>query len=151
MMNLNHQVKKQTALNRVVKYPTIFLIGAIVYMGIEILWRGYTHWTMGVLGGIILILIGLIDEVACEDIPMLWQATIGSIIITLLEYYAGWILNIKLNLGIWDYSELPLNVDGQVCLLFSLLWMLLSVVAVWLDNFIRWKLFNEPRKKIRLI
>ena len=148
---MSQRIKKETLINKLVKYPVIFLIGAIVYMGIEILWRGYTHWTMGVLGGIILILIGLIDEVAREDIPLLWQAPIGSIIITLLEYYAGWILNIKLNLDIWDYSDLPFNVDGQVCLPFSLLWMLLSVVAVWLDNFIRWKLFNEPRKKICLI
>lgn len=148
---MSQKIKKETLINKLVKYPVIFLIGAIVYMGIEILWRGYTHWTMGVLGGIILILIGLIDEVAREDIPLLWQAPIGSIIITLLEYYAGWILNIKLNLDIWDYSDLPFNVDGQVCLPFSLLWMFLSVVAVWLDNFIRWKLFNEPRKKICLI
>lgn len=144
-------IKKQSIINSLIKYPIIFLIGAIVYMGIEILWRGYTHWTMGVLGGIILILIGLIDEVADEDIPIVWQAPIGSIIITVLEYYSGYILNIKLNLGIWDYSELPFNVDGQVCLLFSLMWMVLSVVAVWLDNFIRWKLFKEPRRKIRLI
>lgn len=148
---MSQKIKKETLINKLVKYPVIFLIGAIVYMGIEILWRGYTHWTMGVLGGIILILIGLIDEVGRGDIPLLWQAPIGSIIITLLEYYAGWILNIKLNLDIWDYSDLPFNVDGQVCLPFSLLWMLLSVVAVWLDNFIRWKLFNEPRKKICLI
>lgn len=145
------KIKKQFIINSLVKYPIIFLIGAIVYMGIEIIWRGYTHWTMGVLGGIILILIGLIDEVADEDIPIVWQAPIGSIIITVLEYYSGYILNIKLNLGIWDYSELPFNVDGQVCLLFSLIWMVLSVVAVWLDNFIRWKLFKEPRRKIRLI
>lgn len=150
-MKTNQPIKKQSFANNLVKYPIIFLIGAVVYMGIEILWRGYTHWTMGVLGGIILILIGLIDEVTDEDIPIVWQAPIGSIIITVLEYYAGYILNIKLNLGIWDYSELPFNVDGQVCLLFSLMWMVLSVVAVWLDNFIRWKLFKEPRRKIRLI
>lgn len=151
MMKTNQLIKKQSFINNLVKYPVIFLVGAIVYMAIEILWRGYTHWTMGVLGGIILILIGLIDEVTDEDIPIVWQAPIGSIIITVLEYYSGYILNIKLNLGIWDYSGLPFNVDGQVCLLFSLIWMVLSVFAVWLDNFIRWKLFKEPLKEMRLI
>ena len=119
-------------------------------MLIEILWRGYTHWTMGILGGIVLILVGLINEVD-KDIPLLVQAPIASIVITLLEYYSGIILNIQMKLNIWDYSDLPFNVDGQVCLLYSLLWMILGMVAVILDDFVRCVIFKEPRKKIRLI
>ena len=133
-----------------VEYISLFIIGAIVYMTIEILWRGYTHWTMGILGGIVLILVGLINE-ADKDIPLMVQAPMASIIITLLEYYSGIILNIHLGLDIWDYSDLPFNVDGQVCLLYSLLWMILGSVAVLLDDFVRWKIFKEPHKKTRLI
>lgn len=134
----------------IVEYITIFIIGAFAYMAIEILWRGRTHWTMGILGGTVLILVGLINEFD-KDIPLLVQAPIASIIITLLEYYAGYILNIQLGLQIWDYSDLPFNVDGQVCLLYSLLWMILGVIAAIIDDFVRWKIFKEPRKKTRLI
>ena len=119
-------------------------------MAIEILWRGFTHWTMGILGGIVLILVGLINE-ADKDIPLMVQAPMASIIITILEYYSGIILNVHLGLNIWDYSDLPLNVDGQVCLMYSLLWMILGSIAVLLDDFVRWKIFKEPRKKTRLI
>ncbi len=133
-----------------VEYILIFIIGAVAYMAIEILWRGFTHWTMGILGGIVLILVGLINE-ADKDIPLMVQAPMASIIITLLEYYSGIILNIHLGLNIWDYSDLPLNVDGQVCLMYSLLWMILGSIAVLLDDFVRWKIFKEPRKKTRLI
>lgn len=144
-------LKNKRWLYNIVKYCVIFAVGAAVYMTIEILYRGFTHWTMGVLGGISLILIGIIDELTTEDLPLLVQAPLASIIITLLEYYAGCILNLKLGMDIWDYSELPLNVDGQVCIYFSLAWMVLGMVAVVIDNLIRHYFFGEPMKDIKLI
>lgn len=125
----------------VLKYITIFISGAIIYMGLEMLWRGYTHWTMGVVAGIATILIGLINEVFPKDTPLLVQAPIASLIITELEYISGEILNVHLGLNIWDYSQMPLNVDGQVCLPASLLWMIIGCIAVVLDDIIREK-FN---------
>ena len=133
----------------ILKYITLFFVGFIVYMTMEILWKGSTHWTMGVLGGICLIIIGLINELF-SDIPLLYQGFIGSIIITFLEYFSGMILNVKLGLGIWDYSMLPWNVDGQVCLYFSILWIFVSMFASILDDYIRTKLFDESPKIVRL-
>lgn len=132
------------------KYLTLFISGSIIYMTLEIIWRGYTFVSMGILGGISLILVGLIDEIF-KKIPLLYQGFIGSIIITLLEYCTGVLLNIKLGLHIWDYSNLPFNVDGQVCLLFSLIWVLLSIVASIIDNNIRHYIFKEPKKNLKLL
>jgi uncharacterized membrane protein len=132
-------------LYNVLKYIVIFISGALIYMGLEMLWRGYTHWTMGVVAGIATILIGLINEVFPKDTPLLVQAPIASLIITELEYISGMILNVYLGLKIWDYSQMPLNVDGQVCLPASLLWMILGLVAVVLDDFIRAK-FDQDEK-----
>lgn len=134
----------------ILKYFTLFMTGALVYMTIEILWRGHTHWTMGVIGGIVLILVGLINEFD-RDIPLMVQAPLASIIITLLEYYTGTIVNLKLGWHIWDYSGLPFNVDGQVCLLYSIFWMILGPIASLLDDYIRCEIFHEPKKKINLI
>lgn len=127
------------------------MAGAITYLLIEICWRGYTHWTMGILGGIVIVLVGLINEVTKKDLPLIIQAPMASIIITLVEYWAGYILNIQLGMNIWDYSDLPLNVDGQVCLYFSLLWMVLGIVASILDDLIRWRLFGEEKPHIKFI
>lgn len=127
------------------------MAGAITYLLIEICWRGYTHWTMGILGGIVIVLVGLINEVTKKDLPLIIQAPMASIIITLVEYWAGYILNIQLGMNIWDYSDLPLNVDGQVCLYFSLLWMILGIVASILDDLIRWRLFGEEKPHIKFI
>ena len=137
-------------MKNILKYITIFISGGIIYMCLEIFWRGWTHWTMGVLGGLCTVLIGLINEILPDDTPLLVQAPLASIIITILEYYTGYILNIKLGLNIWDYSQLPFNVDGQVCLYASLLWMVLGLIAVILDDAVR-SLFGEEYVKHHLI
>ena len=139
------------AIRKIIEYIAIFIVGAITYMLLEICWRGYTHWTMGILGGIVIILVGLINEVTRKDLPLIIQAPMASIIITLLEYWAGYILNIQLGMNIWDYSDLPFNVDGQVCLYYSLLWMILGIVASIADDLIRWYAFKEEAPKFRLI
>ena len=139
------------AIRKIIEYIAIFIVGAITYMLLEICWRGFTHWTMGILGGIVIILVGLINEVTRKDLPLIIQAPMASIIITLLEYWAGYILNIQLGMNIWDYSDLPFNVDGQVCLYYSLLWMILGIVASIADDLIRWFVFKEEAPKFRLI
>ena len=62
----------------------LFSIGAILYMSIEILWRGYTHWTMGILGGICFVIIGLLNEGYNWDMPLQKQVIIGGCVITAL-------------------------------------------------------------------
>ena len=137
-------------MRQVCKYLTLFAIGGILYAGIEMIWRGHTHWTMAVLGGICFIICGCINEFLSWDTPLLLQCLICAVLITIAELIAGLILNIKLGLAIWDYSGLPFNFMGQICLEYSCLWYLLSLVAILLDDWIRWKFFDEekPRYKI---
>lgn len=130
------------------KYFILFSVGGLIYMMIEIMFSGSTHWTMGVLGGICFILIGLIDSYF--DLPLYKQMLIGSIIVTALEFITGVILNLWLHLNIWDYSMLPYNILGQVCLPFSLLWFLLCLPAIFLDDWIRAGLFGEPMPHYKL-
>ena len=59
--------------------------------------------------------------------------------ITLYEFIAGTILNIVLGLNVWDYSNLPLNILGQICLPFSIIWYFLSIIGICLDDFLEKK------------
>lgn len=104
-----------------------------MYMGIEILWRGHTHWTMGVLGGVCFALIGLLDEVQNHP-PMLLQMVQGAAIVTALELLVGLIVNRWLGWDVWDYSDMPGNLWGQVCPQFAAAWLVLSWAAVKLEN-----------------
>lgn len=129
----------------------LFLIGGAIYYNLEILWRGYSHWTMFILGGLCFLIIGLLNEYKFSwNDSILTQAMIGSIAITTLEFIAGCILNLWLGLDIWDYSDLPFNILGQVCPQFIILWFFLSILAIFLDDWIRYLLYKlVPKLRLR--
>lgn len=110
------------------------LIAGGIYLLIELAWRGRTHWTMLPLAAAIFICAGALDEV--ERPPSIWQQVIlGTTIATALEFVAGLILNVWLGLGIWDYSNLPGNVLGQICPQFTLAWAVLVLISIRIENF----------------
>ena len=73
------------------------------------------------------------------------QAVIGTVVITVAEFFAGLVLNIGLGLAVWDYSHLPFHLLGQICLGFTLAWVPQSVVAIVLDDWVRYWLFASDR------
>ncbi len=114
----------------------IFLIGAIGYCLLEILWRGYTHPSMGIAGGICLIGIYYINTLLYRNSRIL-RAAICSVMITVTELLFGIFLNIILKLNVWNYSNLPLNFMGQICIPFSFMWFLISyILIIIIDKFL---------------
>lgn len=130
-----------------IKSLILYGIGGLSYIAIELLWRGHTHWTMFVVGGICFLIVGSINEYYSWDIPLIKQCIIGAVVVTIIEFFAGIILNKWLNLGIWDYSNLPFNILGQICLPFTLIWCFLSAIAIIIDDYIRHWLFKEEKPK----
>lgn len=138
-------------LKQLAKYLILLVIGGIAYYGIEILYRGYSHWTMMLVGGIAFIFCGLINEVILTwDTPLWKQAVLGGTGITVLEFAAGVIVNLWCNLNVWDYSHLPFNIYGQVCLLYTFFWILLAVVAIVADDWLRHWMFKEEKPHYKL-
>ncbi len=132
------------------KHAVLFIAGGCVYYLLELISRGHSHWTMAVLGGVCFILVGGINEFFPWNMPLSLQGVIGAAIITVLEFISGVILNLWLGLRIWDYSNLPFNVLGQISLLFSLLWIPLAMFAVIMDDWLRYKLFGEECPKYKI-
>lgn len=120
----------------------LFYIGGALYTLMEVLWRGHTHWTMYVLGGMCFVIIGLLNEHKFSWKGSLFvQSLIGAAVITGLEFITGCIVNRWLGWDVWDYSNLPFNLLGQICLYFSLLWLPLSTVCIVSDDWIRYGLY----------
>lgn len=128
----------------------LFAVGGLLYYLIEILWRGYSHISMFILGSICFVLIGLINEFYDWNMPLWKQMLIASLVVTVTEFVAGAILNIWLGLDIWDYSNLRFNLLGQISLGYSILWFFLSLPALFLDDWLRWKLFEEEKPRYKL-
>lgn len=129
--------------NNLIKNMILFVIFGLLYCGLEILWRGYTHPSMFIVGGICCLLVGLINEIITPNMPMWLQCLLSAIIITIIEFFSGCILNLWLNLGVWNYTNMPFNLLGQVCLPFSIAWFFLSYIAIKLDDWLRRILFHE--------
>lgn len=129
------------------KYLFLLTIGGITYYMIEVMYKGHSHISMFYLGGICFVICGLLNEIFEWDTPIELQMLISSIIITGLEFITGLIVNVWLGLNIWDYSNIPFNIMGQVCLLFYGIWFFLSAAAIILDDYIRYYIFKEEKPR----
>lgn len=137
---------------KMLKHSVLFLIGGTVYITIEVLYRYImnrtpTHWSMFLLGGIAFLIIGGLNEHIEWETPFWVQVIIGTATVLVLEFVFGCILNLWLGLAVWDYSNMPFNILGQVCLPFAFIWAALSAVAIVLDDYLRYWLFGEEKPK----
>ena len=113
-----------------------FVLGGSLYYLIEVLYRGFSHVTMWLCGGLCLVGILYIERY-CARISLYKRALLSALLITVLEFLFGCVCNLWLHLDVWDYSHLPLNLLGQICLPFTAIWYVLSFPAALLCKVIR--------------
>lgn len=111
------------------KKAVLFYLGGCAYMALELLWRGRTHGSMFVAGGLCFILIGHLEAVR-PRLPLPLRAVTGALIITMVELGVG--LAANRDYSVWDYRGQPGNLWGQICPMFTALWIPVAVVAIWL-------------------
>ena len=114
-----------------------FLTGGIGYVVIEFLWRGRSHISMFLAGGTCFLLLGKLNKVK-PRLPFLLRGCMGALAITQVELLAGLLAN--RGHRVWDYRQMPYNLMGQICLSYSLLWIPVSLGAMWL-----YRLLNKRR------
>ncbi len=110
------------------EYAIIALVGGSYYYFLEILWRGYSHYAMVIVGGASALLLYLINK-RLDSVNLIVKCLIGAVVITIAELLGGIILNIYLKWDIWDYSRLKYNFLGQISIRTSFLWMVLCFPA----------------------
>lgn len=132
------------------KHLILGTIGGLIYVLLELIWRGYSHWTMFLLGGTCFVLLGLINEILDWDTPLTLQMLIGCTVITVLEFITGCVVNLWLGWNVWDYSDLKFNILGQISLFSSIGWYFISLVGITLDDWLRYRLFGEKKPSYKL-
>lgn len=111
------------------KNAVLFYLGGTAYMLLEFLWRGRSHGSMFLLGGLCFLLVGgRLGRMA--RIPLALRLILGAGVITALELATGLVVN--RDYSVWDYREMPYQFKGQICLMFSLLWIPVSGLAMGL-------------------
>ena len=86
-------------------------------------------------GGLSFTVFSLISE-KLKGVPFLYKCILGSLTVTFIELIFGSVFNLGFGFKVWDYSNIPLNLFGQVCLLFSVLWGFLSAFAIPVSGFV---------------
>ncbi len=111
------------------KQSVLFYLGGCAYMGLELLWRGRSHGSMFVAGGLCFLLIGRLGAVK-PKLRLPWRALVGAGIITMVELAAG--LAANRDYSVWDYRGMPGNLWGQICPAFTALWIPVALMAIGL-------------------
>lgn len=135
----------------VFKMFALFCMGGALYFMLEMLFRGRSHWTMAVVGGICFLICGGLNEWFTFDMPLWLQGVACAVMVTIVEFGAGSVLNLWLKLDIWDYSNMPFNLLGQICLPFTVLWFFIGMLAVIADDYLRYWLFAEEKPEYRVL
>ncbi len=113
-----------------------FLVGGLTYGLLEILFRGYTHWTMLITGGICFLLFYIVNS-SIKTNSIFIRCLFATLIITTLEFIVGYIVNIIFKLNVWDYSGIGFNFMGQICLLYSTVWFSMGIPMTFVANLIK--------------
>lgn len=62
-----------------------------------------------------------------------WISFLGGLMIgSIVEYACSWGQELLFGSRSWDYSHLPFNINGRICLLYSIFWGVLGVL--WIKN-----------------
>lgn len=135
-------------MKNIYKNIILWLTGGIAYFYMEIAFRGYSHYSMLICGGTCFLLVGYAGRHILKNSRSIIGAVAavmasGMMIITAIEFITGVLVNLVFDLQVWDYSGQKYNVMGQICLLYSALWSLLSLLCVYLDIVIRKYIFDE--------
>lgn len=121
---------------------TIWAILGAVYVALEVCFRGRSHPSMLIVGGFCGLLVGAINQTPrFYKAPVALQAAIGAVIVLAVEFVAGCVLNLWLGLGVWDYSNQPGNVLGQICPAFGVLWFFIMPLAIWAEDTARFSIW----------
>lgn len=115
---------------------TVFALGGIGYGLLEMLWRGRTHWTMMMTGGLCLLILYRTDR-GWQREMLVFRCIKGAILITCVEFIIGVMVNRVLHWDVWDYSRSPGNLLGQICPMYFLLWYFLCYPIGLLNSMLR--------------
>lgn len=126
---------------KLLRYTVLFLIGFCAYITIEVCYRGYSYALMGVCGGLLLIILDLINKNSYET-DLIFQGIIGAVIVTFMELIIGSIWLIFNLTPMWSYHNVPFNYYGIISLPYSIIWIFISIAAIMVKDAVNHYVFD---------
>lgn len=114
---------------------SVFAVGGMLYCASELLYRRRTHPSMFAAGGLALLTADRVRRVRCRGgagrarLALHGRVHVHRAVHRPARQPQG-------RTRVWDYSRMPLNYKGQICLPFTLLWAALSGPAMGVCTFL---------------
>ena len=133
------------------KYIFLWAIGGCLFYSFELIFRGFSHWTMFVLGGICFLFIYIQGKIVKWKDSVFIQVIRCIIFVTSMEFITGIIVNKWLDLNVWDYSRLPFQLFGQICLPFMIIFSGLCVLGILISSQLAHWFYKEEKPHYHIL
>lgn len=138
-------------MKRLSEYLFLWTCGGILYYGFEIVFRGFSHWSMFALGGLCFVFFAVQGRMLHWADPLWRQILRCTVFVTSMEFITGIIVNKWLGLGVWDYSRLPFQLFGQICLQFSVIFSGLCAVGIIVSGYVLHWVYGEEKPEYHFL
>jgi len=137
---------------KVIPYGVIFVTSGLIYIMLELLWRGHSHWTMFLCAGLCgLVMANVNNNLLKFDTDFRIQIFVSALCCTAFEFLFGIIFNGDFT--IWDYRGMWGTIHwlgDQINILFFGVWLLISIFALPFLDWMQWKLGLEDKPYYRI-
>lgn len=138
-------------MKKISEYLFLWALGGCIYYTFEMLFRGFSHWTMFLLGGTCFLFCAIQGLCVKWRDPLWLQVLRCTLFVTACEFITGMIVNKWLNLGIWDYSDQPFTLFGQICVPFTIIFSGLCAIGILLSGYLTHWLYHEVKPNYHVL
>lgn len=129
-----------------VKYLLLLSFSGVIYVSLELAFRGRSHLSMLYCAMFCAIPIIMLNDIFSYEMDYFLQVIICTFFCTLFELIFGIIFNQFHD--IWDYRNMPGSLfNGQICLIFILVWAAISAIFIVIMDLIDYFIFNYIPEK----
>lgn len=132
-------------MKKISEYLVLLTLGGTIYYTFEMLFRGFSHWSMFLLGGICLVFIGQQGLWVKWTDPLWLQVLRCVVFVSAGEFITGIIVNKWLGWAVWDYTDQPLQLFGQICVPFAIIFSGLCVLGIFMTSYLLYWLYGEAK------
>ena len=147
--NICTEVRKM--MKRLSEYLVLWVLGGVIYYSCEMIFRGFSHWSMFFLGGFCLVFFAQQGLWTGWNAP-LWQQTLWCVIfVSSGEFITGIFVNKIMHWNVWDYSDQPFQLMGQICVTYTILFSGLCVIGIFLSGYLLYFLYGEKKPGFHIL
>lgn len=133
------------------EYLFLWSVGGCLYYTFEMIFRGFSHWTMFVLGGICFLFFGIQGMAVHWSDPLWIQVLRCTIFVTACEFMTGIVVNKYMHWNVWDYSDQPFQLFGQICLPFTILFSGLCAFGIFGSGYLLHWIYGEEKPEFHVL